>query len=237
MTDNNRIAELEAKAAVLNAEIAALKAGKPAPQQQQPRDEVRIIELNTERSSDGMPSLDQMRRLFDIVRHRVPEQKSHDPDRPFRGFLAAYRYVANCGRIAAPNSKLGLGYWMDDLKQWLHQRDAMTLDVTGSSFIAAVLASGDISFVPHDSMRGFVWEFGIVPPNHGGKPASDAWKRVLEGSVLAPSAPARGSRHRLKCEFTADSLLWAARFYSNWARRFEQNGGSTATLSGGAGKV
>jgi hypothetical protein len=234
MTD--RLQQLELQAAKLAAEIAVLKAGKPAPPPPPPRDEVRIVALNTERTS-GMPNLAELRRLFDIVRHRVPEQKSHDPDRPFRGFLAAYRYVANCGRIAAPNSKLGLGYWMDDLKQWLHQRDAMTLDVTGSSFIAAVLASGDISFVPHDSMRGFVWEFGIVPPNHGGKPASDAWKRVLEGSVLAPSAPARGSRHRLKCEFTADSLLWAARFYSNWARRFEQNGGSTATLSGGAGKV
>jgi hypothetical protein len=74
---------------------------------------------------------------------------------------------------------------------WLRQRDAMTRDITGSSFIAAALAAGDVLFVPHNGMLGHVWEFGIVPPNHGGKPASAAWQRVLEGSVLAPSPPAR----------------------------------------------
>jgi hypothetical protein len=74
----------------------------------------------------------------------------------------------------------------------MRERDAMTRDITGSSFIAAVLASGDILYVPHNSMIGHVWEFGLVPPGHGGgKPASDAWKRVLNGSVLAPSLPAR----------------------------------------------
>jgi hypothetical protein len=188
MTDD-RIVALEQKIAEAQLELQALKAQQQPAPPRPARDEVRIVTLNTERT-DGMPSLDQMRKLFSIVRHRVPEQKSNDPDQHFRGFCAAFRYVSNCGRIAAPNSKLGLGYFMDDLKQWLRDRNAMTIDITGASFIAAVLASGDILYVPHDSNLGHVWEFGIAPPGHGGgKPASDAWKRVLEGSVLAPSRP------------------------------------------------
>jgi hypothetical protein len=84
---------------------------------------------------------------------------------------------------------------MDDLKQWLRQRNAMTIDVSASSFIAAVMGSGDISFVPYDGNLGYTWEFAIMPPGHGGKPASpDGWKRVLEGSLMAPSQPERQVR-------------------------------------------
>jgi hypothetical protein len=66
----------------------------------------------------------------------------------------------------------------------------MVSDLSGSSFIAAMYASGDVLFSPHDSALGRTWEFGLVPPGHGGgKPASaDGWRRVLdEGSVMAPS--------------------------------------------------
>jgi hypothetical protein len=189
MTD--RLAQLEAQALALNAEIAKLKAERPAPAPPPPRDEVRILQVLAERG-DGLPSFDQMRKLFSIVRHRVPEQKSPDPDSAFRGFCASYRYVFNCGRIAAPNAKVSITWFIDGMKTWLRERNAMTIDVSGSSFIAAVLASGDILYVPHDSAVGHVWEFSLVlPPNHGGKPASDAWKRVLNGSVMAPSQPAR----------------------------------------------
>jgi hypothetical protein len=191
----DRIAELEAQAAKLAAEIAALKAGKAAPPPSPPKDEVRVLQILDERRD--LPNLDQMRKLFDIVRHRVPEQKTHDPDRPFRGFCAAARYVANCGRIAAPNNKYSLGWWLDDMTHWLRQRDAMTIDITSSSFIAAVLASGDILFVPHDADLGRVWEFAIVPPHHGGEPATEAWKRVVEtGVVIRPSQPARLTEQR-----------------------------------------
>ena len=164
MTD--RIAALEQKIAEAQLELQALKSGKAAPPPPPPRDEVRVVALNDEHTSD-LPSLDQMRKLFSIVRHRVPEQKSHDPDQPFRGFCAAFRYVSNCGRIAAPNGKVSITWFLDGMKTWLRVRNAMTGDVTGSSFIAAVLASGDILFVPHDSNLGHVWEFGIVPPGHG----------------------------------------------------------------------
>jgi hypothetical protein len=190
MTD--RIAALETKIAEAQAELAALKAERPAPPSQVKEvREVSIRAVLDERNTD-LPNLADLRKLYAVVKHRVPETKTHDPDAGFRGFLAAFRYVSNCGRIAAPNGKLGIGYWLDDMKGWLRQRDAMTMDVTGASFVAATIAAGDIQYVPHDSMMGHVWEFGIVPPNHGGKPASpDAWRKVLDGSVLAPVAPER----------------------------------------------
>ena len=79
------------------------------------------------------------------------------------------------------------------MKSWLRARDSMAMDVNGSSFIAAVFASGDILYVPRDPALGFVREFSIVPPQHGGKPASaDAWKRVLEGRVDSFPLATRG---------------------------------------------
>jgi hypothetical protein len=182
--------------AALNAEIAALKVGTQAPRPNPPGDGgVRIIAVNDERG-DG-PSLAELKKLYAAVKHRVPEVKSHDPDAGFRGFASAFRYVSNCGRTAAPNSKLGLGYWLDDMKQWLRQRDATTIDVSGASFIAAVLASGDVLYVPHDRTRGWVWEFGLMQPHYGGKPATEAWKCVVEtGVVIRPSQPARLTEQR-----------------------------------------
>jgi hypothetical protein len=189
MTDA-RIASLEQKISEMQVELAALK-GNAAPQPQPPRDEgTRVVALNDERRD--LPNLEQLRKLYAVVRHRVPEQKSREPDAAFRGFAGAFRYVSNCPRLAAPNNKYSLGWWFDDMTHWLRQRDAMTLDITPSSFIAAALACGDVHFVEHDPSLGHVWEFAIAPPNYGGKrAASDGWKRVLEGSVLAPSQPAR----------------------------------------------
>jgi hypothetical protein len=85
------------------------------------------------------------------------------------------------------------------MKQWLGQRDAMTIDVGGSSLIAAALATGDVLYVPRDRTRGWLWEFGLMPPHYGGKLATDAWKRVLEtGVVPRPSQPARLTGQRSK---------------------------------------
>jgi hypothetical protein len=192
MTDA-RIAALEAKINAAQAELQALKAGKaapPSPVNHRDVREVSVVEVLDERTN--LPNLDRMRKLFSIVRHKVPQVNGADDDAAFRGFAGAYRYVANCGRLAVPNGKLGLGYFMDDMKQWLRARNAMTIDITGASFIAAVLASGDILYVPHNGDLGHTWEFSLVPPNHGGKPAdANGWRKVLDGSILAPSQPAR----------------------------------------------
>jgi hypothetical protein len=190
MTDN-RIAALEHKIAEMQTELVALK-GKTAPPTPPPKDEgPRIVLLNDERTT-GMPNLAELKKLFSIVRPRVPENR--DPDAAFQGFTTALRYVSNCGRLTAPNNKYSLGWWFDDLTQWLRKRDAMSDDIALSSLIGAILASGDINYVEHNGALGHVWEFAISPPNHGGKPASDSWKQVLQGNILAPSQPARQVR-------------------------------------------
>ena len=188
---------IDQRIAALEAELAALKAERPAPAPAAQKDEqgARVIQLNDEITS-GLPSLDQLRKLFSIVRNKVPQVKSHDDDAAFRGFTAAYRFVANCGRLTAPNPKVTIGWWCDEMKAWSRARNAMTIDLNGSSFIAAVLASGDVIYVPFNGDLGHAWEVGLLSPSHnGGTPATDAWKTVLStGNVRAPSSPARQVR-------------------------------------------
>jgi hypothetical protein len=200
------LAELKAEAARLSARIAKLEAGGKADLDAMPQSlafeqvsspvkqrEVSITEVHTERS-DG-PNLAELKKLYAVVKSLIPEQKSHDPDAGFRGFCGAYRFVSNCPRLPAPNGRVALSWWQEGMTAWLRARGAMTNDVTGASFVAAVMASGDIAFSPHNGDLGHVWEFAILSPGQsGGKPASDAWKRILrEGAaaVLPPSAPAR----------------------------------------------
>jgi hypothetical protein len=194
MTDN-RIAEIEAKIASAQAELAAIKSGKAPPPPKPPPDEgPRILQLLDERT-DNLPNLAELKKLFAVVKNLVPDMKSHDPDAGVRGFAGAYRFVSNCGRIAVPNSRVSLSWWLEGMTAWLRARNAITRDVSGSSFIAAIFAAGDIAYTPHNAAIGTVWEFAILPPDRiGGKPASDAWRRVLTqgvSAILPPSAPAR----------------------------------------------
>jgi hypothetical protein len=56
-------------------------------------------------------------------------------------------------------------------------------------FLVATLAHGDIPYTPGDENRGVVWTVGVTP--FGGAKATDAWRRVLDGQLMAPVAPER----------------------------------------------
>jgi hypothetical protein len=88
---NDRIVALEQKIAEAQAELQALKSGKAAPPTQPPREDegARVVVLNDERRD--LPNLDQMRKLYSVVRHKVPQVKVADDDAPFRGFCGAFR--------------------------------------------------------------------------------------------------------------------------------------------------
>jgi hypothetical protein len=189
------LAELEAKAAALNAEIAALKAGKAVPPPHQVRDDgARVIPLLSERT-DGLPNLKEARLLFEAVRHLAPWplNDKYDVERPFRGFCCCVRWLANKGRTEQPNPKFALSFWLDNARTWLRDRGSMVGDIDASTLILAVYASGDIAFCPANATLGTVWEIGIS--EHAGRPAdATAWRRVLAGGAAAirpPSAPAR----------------------------------------------
>jgi hypothetical protein len=192
MTDNSRIAEIEAKIAAAQAELAALKAGKSAPPPPPPRDEVRIIEILSERG-DG-PNLKEMERLYAKVKPLSPWPSAltdkYDEHRPFRGFSSAFRWVMNMGRLDRPNGKVALGYFLDGCRDWLRARNSVGSDLDANGLILAVYAAGDVVYTPANSMLGHTWEIGLV--EYGGRKASDAWRNVMtSGQILPPSAPSR----------------------------------------------
>jgi hypothetical protein len=194
MTD--KLAELEAQHLALGAEIAKLRAAQPAPAPRPPRDErsVSVVSIFDERT-DGMPTLKELQRLFEIVRPRAPWplNDKYDESKPFRGFCSSFRWLANKGRIEQPNPKFALSFWLDNCRTWLRDRNSMAGDVDANSLILATYASGDIKFLPANPVLGHLWEIGIS--EYSGRPASpDSWKRILrEGAsaILPPSAPAR----------------------------------------------
>jgi hypothetical protein len=142
--------------------------------------------------SDG-PTLKELERLYAAVKPLAPWplNDKYDEHKPFRGFCSCVRWLSNKGRTEFPNPKFALGFWLDQCKSWLRERNSMTGDIGANELIMAVYAAGDVRFVPANAQLGTVWELGLV--EYGSKPASaDAWKRVLNtGNVLPPSAPAR----------------------------------------------
>jgi hypothetical protein len=194
MTD--RLAQLEAQAATLNAEIAKLRAERPAPPP--PVKDVREVSVTAvldERSD--LPDLKQMQKLFAIVKPLSPWPSAlhdrFDEHRPFRAFSSTLRWMMNVPRADRPNGKVALSYWLDVARGWLRARNSVASDLDANALILAVLASGDVAYCPANHQLGAVWELGLV--EFGGRPASpDGWKRILrEGAsaVLPPSSPAR----------------------------------------------
>jgi hypothetical protein len=154
---------------------------------------VRIVPLLTEPSS--LPSLKEMERLYRAVKPLAPWplDDKYDEHRPFRGFCACARWLASKGRTEFPNPRFALGFWLDDCRAWLRDRNSMTSDVSATTLILATYAAGDVRFVRADSQLGTVWELALA--EHSGRPASpDGWKRILRdgaSAILPPSAPAR----------------------------------------------
>jgi hypothetical protein len=181
----DRIEALERKIAEAQAELQALKSGqppKPAAPPEKPRGTV-VRELLTERS-DG-PSLQEARKLFQIVRPFAPHPLAdkYDEDRPFRSFCAAFRWISNVGRQDMPDSRRALTYWLDSCRNWLRQRNAIGSEIDVNAIITATLASGDIPYQRADPSQGRLWEIGLVL--YGGRPASaDSWRQVLSSGTI-----------------------------------------------------
>lgn len=192
---NDRIAELERQAAALADEIAALKGGPPTLQEPSPvRREVTISRLLDEQKVADMPTLEELRKLFKIVRPRAP-WKIHDEDRAFSGFRGAFRWIMAQGRINQPNPKCDLDFFVAGCRTWLRDRGAMVVDIDVNAVMLAAMAAGDIAFVVPNAALGNVAELALHDVLNAGRAADKtAWRRVLEtGQLLAPSHPARSA--------------------------------------------
>jgi hypothetical protein len=200
MSTESRIATLEAQVAAAQIELAELKAGKaarPVLQPQPVRDEgVRIVQL-VEPSNFVRPTTKELRQLYDVVLAKYPQLRPHlsarweDQERKesFDGFIWSFERLGFVGRSAVPDTKHYVNFWISDCQDWLRQFRPSHSGNTGAGFLAAVIAHGDIQFTVGDENEGIVWSIGVT--TFGGAKASDAWKRVLDGKLMAPTPAER----------------------------------------------
>jgi hypothetical protein len=197
MTDD-RIAALEQKIAEAQLELQALKAGK-APPPPPPRDEGPRIVLLEERTTFVRPTLNELRKLYEIVCSKYPQFTSREPSTSrfaddnareyFEGFTWAFERLGYIGRSATPDHKHYVDFWSAECRDWLRLHRPAHVGNIGAGFLAAVVAHGDVPYTVGDEQRGIVWAVGLT--SFGGTKATDAWRRVLDGKLMAPVVPER----------------------------------------------
>jgi hypothetical protein len=190
------VASLRETCASLEKQVAALKASKPPPENRraaeprvvEPRG-VTITHLPDRNASFVMPSGDELRRLHEIVVARYPQLASNlqQPGEAFDGFCRAFLRVGHLGRDKL-NDKLALVTWIDDAALWLRDNQVYPNRVTVRDFVCAVLAHGDVDFVPLDRFPFDCSAFGLRRDSTG-RPATDAWRAVLATRRLRDPVP------------------------------------------------
>jgi hypothetical protein len=195
MTDD-RISKLEATINAAQAELQALKSGHVAPVPP-PKDEGPRIVLIEERTTFVRPTLNELRKLYEIVCNKYSQLASRAPSTSrwaddeareyFEGFEWSFERLAHIGRTATPDHKHYVDFWSSECCDWLRRHRPAHRGNIGAGFLAAVVAHGDIPFIVGNLAQGIVWSVGIT--TFGGTKATDAWRRVLGGNALAPSPP------------------------------------------------
>jgi hypothetical protein len=186
--------------AALELELAELKkaAGKTPVPPPPPKDEgVRIV-LVEERTSFVRPTLGELRKLYEIVCGKYPQFRprssparfaDQEEEEFFAGFEWPFERLGHIGRAGAPDTRRYIGHWVEETKDWLRLHRPAHRGNVGGGFLAAVIAHGDVPYTIGDADRGVVWSIGVTP--FGGKLATDAWRRVLDGQLLAPTPERR----------------------------------------------
>jgi hypothetical protein len=193
------LAEQQAKTANFEAEIATLKAqvAPPAPVKSAPKpveEEGARISYPAPVSNFIMPSSTELKQLLSIVLRKFPQLAPDMTDRwsqnneaDFaRKFAAAFKAIGQMHRTEKPDRKRYASYFVDHAEDLLRAQGASA--EIGPAFLPACLAHGD---VPISDWRidGVALELGLNIYRIG-RPATDAWKRVLAtGNTIALIAP------------------------------------------------
>jgi hypothetical protein len=210
VSTETRITELESKLAVAQAEIAVTQAEiaaitaeldglKPRKAPAPPVDDqpgVRIMQI-VEPSSFVRPTEKELRKLYDVVLARYPQLAPRltarwaDDERRehYDGYVWSFERCGYLGRLGAPDTRRYVNHWIAEAKDWLALHRPAHRGNIGAGFLHACLAHGDIPYTPGDENRGVVWAVGVTP--YGGAKATDAWRRVLDGQLMAPTPPER----------------------------------------------
>jgi hypothetical protein len=185
-----QIAELKSRFDAKDAAPAPVKIAQPKPIE----DEGTRVSYPAPMSTFVMPSPDELKRLLAIVLAKFPRLAPDMTDRwadnnevKFgRQFASAFSAVGMMHRTEKPDKKRYVQYFIDhgeDLLRALGPHAEI-----GPAFTVACLAHGD---VPISDWRidGVVLEFGLNIYRIG-RPATDAWRRVLAtGSTIPLIAP------------------------------------------------
>lgn len=192
------LASLGKRCAALEEQVAAIQASNLLPTAESRRaDAKRAIEpqgVTITHQPDRnpkfiMPSDDELRRLYETVLARYPRLAaySQQSDEVFDGFRRAFLRIGHLGRDKL-NDKYMLMSWVDDARLWLNDQQIVPSIVTGNDFIYAVLAHGDVDFVPLDRFPHDCNAFGLRRDGSG-RPATDAWRAVVATGRLREPVP------------------------------------------------
>jgi hypothetical protein len=195
MTQAEEIAELKSQIAELKSRFDA-KDAPPAPvksAQPKPIEGAQIF-YPAPVSNFVMPSPTELKQLCDIVLRKFPKLAPDMTDKwadnnevKFaKQFAAAFRAVGQMHRTEKPDRKRYANYFVDHAEDLLRAQGASA--EIGQAFLPACLAHGD---VPISDWRidGVVLEIGLSIYRIG-RPATDAWRRVLStGNTIALIAP------------------------------------------------
>jgi hypothetical protein len=138
---------------------------------------------NVASTSFTMPDHDELARLIEIVREAEPDLR-FDDDEFRRAFWA-------CGQMWRTDSLSRERYFVsfvDDGSDLLRMRRQSS--ISGASFLAAIIAHGDVFWQRADPGLGVVLS-AALDKNHG-RPCSNRWRDIVAGdaSLLEPIYPA-----------------------------------------------
>jgi hypothetical protein len=198
MTPNEatRLAKLERDLNVLTLRVRALELNeaKPAapalPRAPAEPQGVRFI-TPIERPRIDLPNEAERARIITVVCNRYPtllpsaDSRWADSDRAefSQNFARAFEWVSTQGRADEVDRTRYVDFWINQAEEYSRLR-GWSGNIGGALF-AAVIGAGDVKFLPGNN-QGDVWAIGLK--TFGGRPATDAWRRVLAGQLLPPVA-------------------------------------------------
>jgi hypothetical protein len=186
------VSQLRQRYAALEDRVIDLQRGKPLAEvpsrSGRETSGVTITHLPEQNPSFIMPSGDELRRLYDFVVARYPRfaTRSQHANEAFDGFSRAFLRVGHLSRDKL-NDKYALVTWVDDATLWLRNNQVCPSTLTARDFVCAVLAHGDIDYVPLNRFPFDCSSFGLRR-DRTGRPATDGWRAILRsGRLREPS--------------------------------------------------
>jgi hypothetical protein len=151
-----------------------------------------------------MPDMVDLRRLFHLVVMAYPQlapQRDREPEEALKYFGHAFFRIGSLGRVDKLETKYAVSWWADEATSSLKDRGVNLIRILSVDFTIAAIAHYDVGYGPIDNFpHGCA--FGLNP-GRWGRPATDAWRRLLETRTVRPPAVIALQRPRPQPTFTS----------------------------------